>query len=65
MPFPQLEKRLRRTQPSAPVWSTGGASCLRSGVVDAGISVMVYRSLSAICLLYQFMNSEIDRLTVR
>src|SRR5262245_22952552 len=62
MPFVQLENRCLRTQPNAPVSSTGGASWRRS---PRGMSAMAQRSRSAMRLLYQFMNAEIDRLTER
>src|SRR5258708_1769978 len=63
MRLPQLEKRCLRAQPSGPLSSTGGASCLRSPMGRA--SVMAQRSLKAMRLLYQFMKAEIDRLTER
>ena len=60
---PAREQVLAQPSRSAPVSSTGGASCRRSPTgMDVGHA---QRSLSAMRLLYQFMKAEIDRLTER
>ena len=65
-------KRLSRIQRSAPTRSVGGASgsppLPARGVcvcVWAWMSAIAHRSTSAIRRLYQFMNSEMRRLSVR
>ena len=59
----QVLNRLLRNQPRTPTLVTGGLSC--SLLPGAAASLMIYLSTSAVRLLYQFMNNEVDRLKNR
>ena len=69
--LPALQKRLARSQPTAPVCETGGGcgatSSLRTKAMLASeaISLIAYRSTSAILRLNQFMNSRGQQAIVR
>ena len=64
-PFSQEENRLARIQPSTPVWASGAVLGAIRGGSSRVIPLMPQRSTSAMRALYQFMNSEMDRLMVR
>ena len=61
MVLPTLENRLRRAQTTgeARIWLLGGGQPVTSSIA------MRQRSFSAMRALYQFMASEVTRLSVR